>query len=246
MAGDTPFDYGICVGDAGAWTAALAVLGFEPESAADPETPTGAPLATLRHPATGQRIRLYPREGPPPDRPAEGDVTIGIPVQGDPHEVLQALRDAAPSLPVGSIEDMPKEKGVAVILDGQRLILTTKRDPFTVVHYSASDWEEVLEFYESVLGFCFFPLPDRGNAVRTRLENAPGRVDLEASPDTPARTSASTRYFRLANAKLDKAEENLPGSRHGRWIEPPRDGRAWIEGPAGEVMEVVGRAQPEK
>jgi len=246
VAGDTPFDYGICVGDAGAWTSALSVLGFEPEPVTQSATPAGDPLGALHNPKSGQRIRLYRREGPPPAGPAEGDVSIGIPVEGDPHEVLESLRTAASSLPFGAVEDLPKEKGLAVTVDGQRLILTSRREPFTVVHYSDGAWHEVLEFYESVLGFCFFPLPDRGNAVRTRLENALGRVDLEASPDTPARDSASTRHFRLANAKLDQAEENLPGSRHGRWVEPPRDGRAWIEGPAGEVMEVVGRPASDK
>jgi len=238
----TPYDYGIPVGDAAAWGRVLATLGFEPVDDPGP-APAGraAPLVILQHPQSGQRIRLYQRVGAAPPGPAEGAVTIGIPVAGAPADVLDAIRTAAPSLSVRDVEEMPKEKGIAVVLDGQRLILTSKSEPFTVVHYSADAWPNVLEFYEDVLGFCFFPLPDRGAAVRTRVENALGRVDLEASPATPPRSGSDVGHFRLVNAKLDQAEERMSGTDRGRWVAPPEGGQAWVEGPAGELMELLAR-----
>lgn len=253
----TPCYHGVVVTDLDAFCAAVAEIGFEPlrttladgERIPSPWTGVAARSALLVNRTTGQQLHLA--ELPPAQRvsrpasgPVQGDTTIGLPVAGDPREAWARMRAAAPSLDVGEPEDVPREDGVAFLLDGQRLILTRRRVPFTVVHYSLRDWPLARRFYEEVLGYCFFPLSERNGGERYRVENAGGRVDLHASPATLAPPpGAEKRYpgascFRLLNASLAGADERLASTGLGRWLAPPADGFAVASGPANEVVEL--------
>ncbi|MCC7363414.1 MAG: hypothetical protein IT303_03500 [Dehalococcoidia bacterium] len=207
--------------DPGAMEALFRALGFT-ETASVPAG-SGA-QAALRNPATAQEVILAQADGAAEGAPREGDVSVGVPVGAvDLAELLDQLRAVAPTLAFSEQEQLPKDDAIAVRVDGQRLILTRKKEPFFVIHYSPAGWEAAAPFYEATLGFCFFPLPNRGEVVRTRFENAGGRVDIEVSPDV-----------QQAAANVEPA----------RWVAPPGGGTGVVRGPFGELIELVDRDSP--
>ena len=271
MGNVTPYHHGISVTNLAAMRAAAAAIGFtriEPGA----ETPRhyanvpgdaigqkiagwlGDEITThyVENPETGQQLDLveiaaHSRLPRPGVEPAQGDTTIGIPVT-DPEGAYAAMRDAAQGLIFSEPEDAGKENGITFSVDGQRFILTRKAEPFSIVHYNARAWPEAQTFYEKVLGACFFDLPNRGQTVRLRVENAPGRMDIEISPETPvAPAGAGKKYpganhFRLLNLKLTEVEERVRESGVGTWLFPPRGGFAQIYGPTGEFIELYDRS----
>lgn len=250
MSADTPYHHGLVVRNSEQMAAALNVLGFEP-IATDGATARMARLlggddavrngVALRHRGSGQRIDLFEPNGTAPgDGLRDGDITVGIPVSGDPAELYEQMRSAAPSLAFAPAEDAGRERGLRVAIEGHPLVLTQKKEPFTAVHYSPERWPEAERFYEDVLGFCYFPLPNRGDTVRTRIENAPVRVDLEAGPETQPATPETPRRsaYRLVNDKFDDALARL-GESGAQWVREPENGRAELMGPLGERMELV-------
>lgn len=246
----TPYFHRIVVSDVPAMRAALEAIGFVAEDAAGHSVIAerlgdGAPPARLRNPATGQVIELFRGNGDEGfDRPAQGDTTIGVPVQGDPAALYEAMRAAAPGITFAAAKDAGREKGVVFRADGQRFILTSKREPFTVVHYNTADWPAAERFYEDVLGYCYFALPNRGDVVRTRLENAGSRVDIEVSDATPRADPGDRRYagasgFRLVNPKVRLAARRLPRTPGAAWLMEPHDGTGEAVGPLGELLDIV-------
>ncbi|MCC6381208.1 MAG: hypothetical protein IT304_01810 [Dehalococcoidia bacterium] len=256
----TPYYHGIVVSDLDAFRSAIAAIGFAPVAgehgaargqagAVAPWLERGTRSLCVANAATGQQLHLtelplallVPR---PAVGAVQGDTTIGVPAAGDPREVCARVRVAAGRLEVGEPEDVLREDGVGFVLDGQRFVVTRRREPFTVVHYSLRDWPLARRFYEEVLGYCFFPLPDRAGGERNRVENAGGRVDLSASPGTvvpppgAGKRYAGANCFRLLNAKLAGAEERLASTGLGHWLVPPAGGFAVAAGPANEVVEL--------
>lgn len=249
MGEQTPYLHRLVVSDVAAMRAALEAAGFTSDSTAGAGSAIakrlgGRPSARLVHPRARQAIELYAANGDTGfDRPAQGDTTIGLPVEGDPAALYETMRAAAPGIAFSPAEDAGREKGVVFRVDGQRFILTAKREPFTIVHYNSADWPAAERFYEDVLGFCYFALPNRGEVVRTRLENAGTRVDIEISDATPRATNGrhypGASAFRLVNAKVRRAARRLPATPGAAWLAEPHDGTAEAVGPLGELFDIV-------
>ena len=271
MGAVTPYHHGISVTNLAAMRAAAAAIGFtkiEPGA----ETPRhyanvegdkigqmiagwlGDEISThyVENPATGQQLDLVEIAARslvarPGEQPAQGDTTVGIPC-ADPDAGYAAMYAAAPELEFSGPADAGKEDGITFTVDGQRFILTRRAQPFTIVHYASSAWPEAKRFYEDVLGACFFQLPNRGATERYRVENAPGRMDIEISGTTPiAAPSAGKKYpganhFRILNLNLDAIPARVEATGLGTWLFPPRGGFAQIYGPTNEFIELYDQS----
>ncbi len=270
---ETQAHHGVTVSDLEAMTAALAAIGFtEIEGGAtEPRAyhnETGDAIGQLIAPTLGDAIRTWFVENPasgqqidlveltaettrcarPGDRPAQGDLTIGI-ATDDPRGAYTAMREAAPGLACSEAAAFPEEQGVALTLDGQRYVLT-RGAPFAYVHYARAGFATAWRFFQRVLGYRLATLSTQGTGdERWGLQGGGGRVELVVEEGTPAPPSgAGKRYvgsnhFRLLHADLEAIAERVASSGSGTWFFPPNEaGFAQIIGPTGEFIELYDRS----
>ena len=192
---------------------------------------------------------------PPGPEPAQTDLTIVVPVDGDPEDVYRAMRAASPDLSFSDPAPAAAYDGVSVAVDGQRYILTRSREPFAIVHYATPDFASARAFYEGTLGVRLEELPDRDASARYRVVmNA--RLEIEVRDDTPVLNPATGKryrggsYFRMTNIDLRKAGSlGLPApavldvaTGRSEWFFTPEGRAGYVYGPLGEMIELFDAA----
>ena len=192
----------------------------------------------------------------PGSQPAQTDLTIVLPVDGDPEEVSARMRALSPSLPFTEAEAPQELNGTSVTIDGQRFILTRDDEPFAIVHYRTADFPKARAFYEQTLGIRLEELPRGDASARYRLANLDARLELEVRDDTPVLDPSTGKryrgggYFRITNVDLEAiAARNLPAPDRlevatGRteWFFLPDNGAGYVYGPLGEMIELFDDA----
>jgi len=208
----------------------------------------------VENPNTGQQIdlieiqpaALVPR---PCVAPAQGDLVIGIPVD-DPWKAYDQMQAADPDCAYSTPIEVPEEDGIRFIWrDGQHTILTRKKEPFAILHYSTDDFPKVKRFYEEVLQVPISALADRGDGVqRHQMDGIKGRMDIEVRPDTKrldlrawGKHYPSANHFRLVGRDIAHIEKAIVETGLGGYVIPPFGGFVFIHGPTSETIEMFDK-----
>ena len=263
--------HGLHVADLALTESALRAIGYTQTQpgAADPieirntpEDPVGQQTAHVlgdryithfvENPTTGHQIDLIQIDPgfiqPRPSRaPAQGDLTIGVPV-ADPDAAYRIFRSADPrdgfSEPVPCVD----EDGVRFYgVEGQDFIFTRRPDAFAIVYYSERDFPLARRFFEEVIGVRIVEIdPSPAGARRYRVMGIGGRLDIEVRADvvTPSYSATGKRYaaanhFRLLNVVMADVQQRMAvGGIGGFLLGPYPNGFAFTFGPSNETVEL--------
>ena len=186
----------------------------------------------------------------PGRQPAQTDLTIVVPVEGDPADVYQEMRAGSPAISMTDPVTAPDREGIAVVIDGQNYVLTSGSTAFAVVHYSSEDFPSARAFYEETLGLPLEGVP--GTEGRYRFAEMDAVLEVEVRDTTPALDPVTGKrycggsYFRMTNVSLSAvAALNLPAPEvldvatgNAEWFFAPEGGAGYIYGPLGEMIEL--------
>lgn len=186
----------------------------------------------------------------PGTRPVQTDLTIVIPVEGDPSGVYEEMRAASPAISMTHAVAAPDREGIAVVIDGQNYILTSGSTPFAIVHYSSEDFAVARAFYEETLGLQIEGVP--GTEGRYRFAGMDAVLEVEVRDTTPALDPATGKrycggsYFRMTNVSLSAvaalglaAPDVLDvATGNAEWFFAPEGGAGYVYGPLGEMIEL--------
>ena len=215
----------------------------------------------VENPTSPQQLFLIEVKEPwlvdePGSQPAQTDLTIVVPVQGEPDQVYGEMQAASPGVSFSDPVAMPNDDGIAVSVDGQRYILTRSSVPFAIVHYATADFPAARAFYEGMLGLALESVAPGDAAARYRVAAMDAHLEIEVRDDTPVLTPATGKryrggsYFRMTNIDLAKvASHDLlapavldVATGRAEWFFAP-DGKAgYIYGPLGEMIELFDRS----
>ena len=183
-------------------------------------------------------------------RPAQTDLTIVIPVEGDPSGVYEEMRAASPAISMTDAVAAPDREGIAVVIDGQNYILTSGSIPSAIIHYSSEDFPTARAFYEGTLGLQLEEVP--GTDGRYRFAGMDAVLEVEVRDTTPALDPATGKrycggsYFRMTNVSLSAvaalglaAPDVLDvATGNAEWFFAPEGGAGYVYGPLGEMIEL--------
>lgn len=186
----------------------------------------------------------------PGTQPAQTDLTIVVPVEGDPVDVYEKMRARSPAISMTDPVAVPDQEGIAVVIDGQNYILTSGSIPFAIVHYSSADFPSARAFYEETLGLQLEGVP--GTEGRYRFAEMDAVLEVEVRDTTPPVDPATGKrycggsYFRMTNVSLSAvAALDLPApdvldvaTGNAEWFFAPGGGAGYIYGPLGEMIEL--------
>ena len=190
------------------------------------------------------------RVGRPGPQPAQTDLTIVVPVEGDPADVYEEMRAGSPTISMTDPVAAPDREGIAFVIDGQTYILTSGSIPFAIVHYSSEDFLAARAFYEETLGLQLEGVP--GIEGRYRFAGMDAVLEVEVRDTTPPVDRATGKrycggsYFRMTNVSLSAvAALDLPApdvldvaTGTAEWFFAPEGGAGYIYGPLGEMIEL--------
>jgi hypothetical protein len=270
MAGIPQAHHGLHVADLARTKAALRAIGYtatQPGAAEPlefrnvPEDPVGQQTAHalgdryithyIENPATGHQIDLIQIEPEfiqqrPSRAPAQGDLTIGVPVP-DPWAAYRTLRDTDGREGFSEPVDCPEEDGIRFFgCDGQDFILTRRPDAFATVHYNTSGFPAARRFYEEVLGFGVSEIGSHEPGVaRYRLDGVGGRLELRVADDVAvpdyqvtAKRYAGANHFRLLGIDMQGVATRIAETGLGGFLLGPfPNGFAFLYGPSNETPE---------
>ena len=209
----------------------------------------------VEHERSHQQLFLIEVKAPwrvaqPGTQPAQTDLTIVVPVEGDPADVYEEMRASSPSIPMTDPVAATDREGIAVTIDGQNYILTAGSVPFAIVHYSSGDFPAARAFYEKTLGLKLESVP--GSPGRYRFAEMEAVLEVEVRDTTPVLDPATGKrycggsYFRMTNVDLSAVSAlGLPApdvlavaTGAAEWFFAPGNGAGYIYGPLGEMIEL--------
>ncbi len=267
--------HGLHVADLALTKAALRAIGYtetqpgapEPiEIRNIPDDPVGQQTAHVlgdryithfvENPSTGHQIDLIQIDPgfiqPRPSRaPAQGDLTIGVPVP-DPLAAYRIFRAADPrdgfSEPVACLE----EDGIRFYgVEGQDFVFTRRPDAFAIAYYSERDFPLARRFFEESIGVPIVEIAvSPTGARRYRLMGIGGRLDIEVRADIVAPSYAATgkryaaaNHFRVLNVVMGDVQQRMSASGVGGFLLGPYpNGFAFTYGPSNETVELYDLA----
>ena len=213
-------------------------------------------MLVLENPTSRQQLALIEIKGPwlvnaPGSQPAQTDLTIVLPVDGDPERIYREMRLASPDLSFSQPVAEAEGEGISVAIDGQRYILTRSSEPYAIVHYTTDDFPSAREFYERILGASLEELPPRDATARYRVV-MDAHLEIEVREDTPILSPATGKrycggsYFRMTDIDLSKVNSlGLPApavldvaTGRSEWFFTPEGGAGYVYGPLGEMIEL--------
>ena len=263
--------HGLHVADLALTKAALRAIGYtETQPGADepieirnvPEDPVGQQTARvlgdryithfIENPATGHQIDLIQIEPPflqprPSRAPAQGDLTIGVPV-ADPLTAYRAFRAADPRDGFSEPVLCPEEDGIRFYgVEGQDFIFTRSPDAFAIIHYSTQDFARARKLFTECFGVTLVDIASpHSGARRYRLNGVGGRLDIEVREDVVrpdfakfGKHYAAANHFRLLNVNMASVQQRLLASGLGGFLLGPYpNGFAFTYGPTNETVEL--------